>query len=124
MDVGDIRQADANVHAGVKYLRSMLERNFADATLEGEDQALFAFASYNAGPARVARLRAEAKQKGLDPDRWFDHVEPIAARRIGRETVRYVRYIYKYYVAYKLAAEIRAVREAVKSEEFGAPTPP
>ena len=124
MNVGDIRQADANVHAGVKYLRSMLERNFADATLEGEDQALFAFASYNAGPARVASLRAEAKQKGLDPDRWFDHVERIAARRIGRETVRYVREIYKYYVAYKLAAESRAVREAVKSEEFGAPTPP
>jgi len=123
MDVGDIRQADANVHAGVKYLRSMLERNFADATLEGEDQALFAFASYNAGPARIASLRAEAKQKGLDPDRWFDHVERIAARRIGRETVLYVRDIYKYYVAYKLAAESRAAREAVKSEEFGAPTP-
>ena len=123
MDVGDIRQADANVHAGVKYLRSMLERNFADATLKGEDQALFAFASYNAGPARVARLRAEAKEKGLDPNVWFDHVEWIAARRIGRETVRYVRDIYKYYVAYKLAAESRTVREAVKSEEFGASTP-
>ncbi len=124
MEVGDIRQADANVHAGVKYLRSMLERSFADATLEGEDQALFAFASYNAGPARVASLRAEAKQKGLDPDRWFDHVERIAARRVGHETVRYVRDIYKYYVAFKLAAESRAAREAVKSEEFGAPTPP
>ena len=123
MEVGDIRQAGANVHAGVKYLRSMLERSFADATLEGEDQALFAFASYNAGPARVASLRAEAKQKGLDPDRWFDQVERIAARRMGRETVRYVRDIYKYYVAFKLAAESRAVREAVKSEEFGAPTP-
>ena len=123
MNVGDIRQADANVHAGIKYLRSMLEQNFADATLEGEDQALFAFASYNAGPARVARLRSEAKEKGLDPNRWFDEVERIAARRIGNETVRYVRDIYKYYVAFKLAAESRAAREAARPEELGAPTP-
>jgi membrane-bound lytic murein transglycosylase MltF len=123
MDVGDIRQADANVHAGIKYLRSMLERNFADATLEGEEQALFAFASYNAGPSRVVRLRAEAEKKGLDPNRWFDNVEAIAARRIGRETVRYVRDIYKYYVAYKLAAESRAIREAARPEELGASTP-
>jgi membrane-bound lytic murein transglycosylase MltF len=123
MGVGDIHQPDANVHAGIKYMRSMLERNFADATLQGEDQALFAFASYNAGPARVARLRTEAEAKGLDPDRWFDNVEQIAARRIGAETVRYVRDVYKYYVAYKLAAEAQAARESARPGEVGTPAP-
>jgi membrane-bound lytic murein transglycosylase MltF len=119
MAVGDIREPEPNVHAGVKYLRRMLDRNFADASLEGEDRALFAFASYNAGPARVARLRTEAAAAGLDPNRWFDHVEHVAARRIGQETVRYVREIYKYYVAYKLAAQSRELREGARQEKFG-----
>jgi len=46
----------------------------------------------------------------------------IDAVVFGRETVRYVRDIYKYYVAYKLAAEGRAAREAAKPEELGAST--
>lgn len=69
----------------------------------GEGAALFAFASYNAGPARVRQLRAEAKRQGLDPSVWFNNVERVAAARIGRETVQYVSNIYKYYVAYQLA---------------------
>jgi membrane-bound lytic murein transglycosylase MltF len=119
MDVGDIRQPEANVHAGIKYMRQMIDRSFADADLEGEDQALFALASYNAGPARVAGLRREAAEKGLDPNRWFDHVEKIAARRIGRETVVYVRDVYKYYVAYSLSRESQEARESARPEEFG-----
>ena len=41
---------------------------------------------------------------GLDPNKWFDNVEVVAAREIGRETVQYVSNIYKYYVAYNLVA--------------------
>ena len=40
---------------------------------------------------------------GLDPNKWFENVEKVAARRIGRETVQYVDNIAKYYVAYRLA---------------------
>jgi membrane-bound lytic murein transglycosylase MltF len=43
---------------------------------------------------------------GLNPDIWFDNVEVVAARRIGRETVQCVSNIYKYWVAYKLALQI------------------
>ena len=60
------------------------------------------WASYNAGPARVAKLRAEAERLGLDPNVWFHNVEVVAARRIGAETVTYVRNIHKYYLVYKL----------------------
>jgi membrane-bound lytic murein transglycosylase MltF len=42
---------------------------------------------------------------GLDPNVWFGNVELVAAKEIGQETVTYVSNIYKYYVAYKLAAE-------------------
>ena len=78
------------------------------------DKMLFAFASYNAGPAKVARLRKEAAQAGLDPNVWFNNVERIAALRIGRETVQYVSNIYKYYVAYRLLEDERQERERAK----------
>jgi membrane-bound lytic murein transglycosylase MltF len=101
--ISDISEVDPNIHAGTKYLRFMTDRYFADD--EGVDQfnkALFAFASYNAGPAKIARLRKDAKKMGLDPNKWFHNVEVVAAKKIGRETVQYVSNILKYYVAYKL----------------------
>ena len=67
------------------------------------NKTLFVFASYNAGPNRIARLRKEAPDIGLDPNVWFGNVELVAAKEIGQETVTYVSNIYKYYVAYKLA---------------------
>jgi hypothetical protein len=36
----------------------------------------------------------------------------VAARRVGEETVSYVRNIYKYYVAYKLQLETLEQRRA------------
>lgn len=60
------------------------------------------FASYNAGPTRIARLRKQAATDGLDPNKWLGNVELVVARDIGQETVEYVSNIYKYYVAYKL----------------------
>ena len=78
--------------------------------MDSLDRTLFAFASYNAGPARVATLRTEAREMGLNPNKWFNNVEVVAAKDIGRETVTYVRNIYKYYVAYVLVAEQEAAR--------------
>jgi membrane-bound lytic murein transglycosylase MltF len=122
MGVGSIYEAENNVHAGVKYMRTMLDVYFKDASLSAEDRALFAFAAYNAGPGRVARLRAEAEKTGLDPNRWFGSVERVAARRIGQETVRYVRDIYKYYIAYRLTRELDAERERMRRELEEHPT--
>ena len=114
MKVGDVRQLDPNIHAGTKYLRFMTDRYFKDAPMDPVDKMLFAFASYNAGPAKVAQLRKEAKETGLDPNVWFNHVERIAAKRIGRETVQYVSNIYKYYIAYRLLDDERQERERAK----------
>ena len=74
------------------------------------EKVLFTFASYNAGPARIRGLRRKAEAAGLDPNLWFDNVEVIAAREIGRETVQYVSNIYKYYLAYKLLATQKGPR--------------
>ena len=52
----------------------------------------------------MINLRAKAEKAGYDPNRWFDNVEVIAAREIGRETVQYVANIYKYYLSYRMVA--------------------
>jgi len=119
LKVGDIRQVEANIHAGTKYMRLMIDQYYANEPMSELDKTLFAFASYNCGPARVRQLRAEAKKLGLDPNVWFGNVERVASKRIGRETVTYVGNIYKYAVAYQLALaqmqQRNADRKAVKS---------
>lgn len=112
LDVGDVAQLEPNIHAGVKYIRYLVDRHLRDEPMDEINKVLFAFASYNAGPARVSQLRREAKARGLDPNLWFDNVERVAAARVGRETVQYVANIYKYYIAYTLAqAEVSAELE-------------
>ena len=100
--IPDIEDLENNIHAGVKYLRFLRDRYFSDPAIDALNQTLFAFAAYNAGPAKVRRYRNETRKIGLDPNVWFGNVEVVVARRIGRETVQYVSNIYKYYIAYRL----------------------
>jgi len=93
---------ERNIQAGAKYLRWIVDEYFKDEPMTRLDKGLFALASYNAGPGRVRGLREKARKMGLDENRWFQNVEIVAAREIGRETVQYVGNIYKYYVAYDL----------------------
>jgi membrane-bound lytic murein transglycosylase MltF len=109
--IKNIHKAEPNVHAGIKYMRWIVDNYFDDEDLDPREQTLFAFASYNAGPTRIRSLRRKAEARGLDPDIWLDNVELIAAEEIGRETVQYVSNIYKYYIAYTLIAEQRARRQ-------------
>ena len=121
MKVGDITETEANIHAGIKYMRFMIDRYYENEPMTKLDKALFAFASYNAGPARVRQLRQEAAKRGLDPNVWFQNVEYVAAEKIGQETVTYVSNIYKYYIAYRLVLESQTSRkEAVEKIKGGA----
>jgi membrane-bound lytic murein transglycosylase MltF len=115
MQVGDIRQLEANVHAGVKYIRFMIDQYFEKEPMDEVNKMLFAFAAYNAGPARIRQLRRVAEERKLNPNVWFNNVEQIASERIGRETVQYVSNIYKYYVAYRLASEEADARRRQKT---------
>ena len=112
MNVGDVHKTEANINAGIKYMRYMIDQYYDKEPMTKLDKALFAFASYNAGPARVRKLRAEAASRGLDPDVWFQNVEYVAAERVGQETVTYVSNIYKYYIAYSLIMENQAATKA------------
>jgi membrane-bound lytic murein transglycosylase MltF len=111
MNVGDVTKVEANIHAGIKYMRYMMDQYYEKEPMTDLNKALFAFASYNAGPARVRKLRAEAAERGLDPNVWFHNVEYVAAERVGQETVTYVSNIYKYYIAYRLVMEAQAARK-------------
>jgi membrane-bound lytic murein transglycosylase MltF len=102
LNVGDITKIDPNINAGVKFIRNMVDRYYANEPMDDLNKMLFAFASYNAGPARIRQLRRETAARGLDANVWFNNVERVASERIGRETVTYVGNIYKYYVTYLL----------------------
>src|SRR6185295_5347297 len=125
MKVGNIRETEANIHAGIKYMRWMIDHYYGNEPMTKLDKALFAFASYNAGAGRMSQLRKEAAKRGLDPNVWFQNVEYVAAEKIGQETVTYVSNIYKYYIAYKLILEARTEREEaiekIKGENKGVP---
>jgi membrane-bound lytic murein transglycosylase MltF len=115
LKVGDIKQLEPNIHAGVKYMRNLMDANFKGEPIDPLNKGLMTFAAYNAGPGRLRQLRREAQKRGLDPNVWFGNVEQIASERIGRETVTYVSNIYKYYVAYRLVRDENERRAAAKA---------
>lgn len=115
LKVGDIRQLEPNIHAGLEYARLMIDHYHANGPMDALNKGLFAFASYNAGPPRIRQPREKAAARGLDPNKWFNNVEIVAAECIGRETVQYVSNIYKYDLAYQMVVEQMEEKAAVKS---------
>ena len=114
--IRNIELVENNIHAGTKYLRFIRDRYFSDPEINDLNQTLLSFAAYNAGPAKISKLRRETAANGLDPNVWFGNVEHAVAKRIGRETVQYVSNINKYYIAYTLLMERSAERKAAKTK--------
>jgi membrane-bound lytic murein transglycosylase MltF len=110
----DITDLESNVHAGAKYMALLRDTYFADESLAEDERMAFVWAAYNAGPNAVRRMRSRAAEMGLDPDRWFGNVEYAAQAMKGREPVRYVSNIFKYYLAYKRIMAIREARDRAR----------
>ena len=117
LKVGDIREIEPNIHGGAKYMDLLITRYFPDSDFSEQDRELFAFASYNAGPGNISKMRKLAKKRGLDPNKWFNNAEVVTAETIGFQTTTYVRNVYKYYAAYTLMLknleELRNARERI-----------
>jgi arylsulfatase A-like enzyme len=111
---------DDVINAGAKYMDELMTKYFRDAKFREDNRALFAFASYNAGPGNITKARKEAAKRGFDPNKWFNNVEVIVSEKIGVETTTYVRNIYKYYVGYKLLVESQEARDKAR-KQVGAP---
>lgn len=108
--VTDLSTPDNQIAAGTRYLASLL-KNFRAEDIEEFEAINLALAAYNAGPARLARLRTStADELNLNPNAWFFNVERAAARDVGLETVRYVANVNKYRLAYELGETILSAR--------------
>jgi len=105
ISIPNVMTSENNIHAGVKVLRQIADKYFSDPKIDAQNRLLLTFASYNAGPNRIADLRKQAAAQELDPNKWFGNVELLVSQRVGQTTVQYVSNIYKYYVAYKLVVE-------------------
>ena len=102
-------------------------RDRFDSKLPISERLWFTLAAYNAGAGHVHDARRLAKQKGYDPDRWFDHTEEAMlllskkkyARNArygfvnGREPVNYVRDIRQRFEAY-----VELGREVTTAQRF------
>lgn len=98
--VGNIQAVDNNVQAGAKYLALIERKFFSSRTLNERERMAFVLAAYNLGPERVQAMRAEARRRGLNPDRWFFQVERVAMDQVGMGPVSYVNSVNKYYLAF------------------------
>lgn len=116
LKVGDIRNIESNVHAGTKYMDLLMSKYFKGSKFNDENRALFALASYNAGPGNIAKMRRLAEAQGLNPNVWFDNVEVVTAAKIGIETTTYVRNIFKYYVSYRLVMDKKERAKKLKEQ--------
>jgi len=108
--IRNVNIAENNIHAGAKMLSNIEQTYFKDEGIDVRNKTLMTFASYNAGPSRIARLRKQAEVQGLDKNQWFGNVELMVAKEVGQETVQYVSNIYKYYIAYTMALEQKELR--------------
>ena len=118
--IPNIHTEENNIHAGVRMMHFLVKDYFDEPGLDRMNRTLFAIAAYNAGPAKIRSCRQKAKAMGYDPNRWFGNVEVATAKVVGRETTQYVANIYKYYLAYRMAAETKSRRVEAAERVRGA----
>jgi membrane-bound lytic murein transglycosylase MltF len=126
MGFDDISTADANVEAGAKYMRHVIDTYFSDVEnnpgvdrkVAEEEAYATALAAYNAGPTRISRLRRTAESRGVDSRRWFDQMELIVAREVGSEPVKYVQNVMEYSIQLQLTLMLSEERQRVEPNKL------
>jgi len=114
INIKNIYLLDNNIHAGTKYLNFLRTRYFSSHEIDPANRVYLSWAAYNAGPAKIYKIRKETAKRGFNPNEWFFNVEKIASEIIGNETVDYVANINKYFVAYQLYFDIYQQRNKMK----------
>jgi len=92
MGIDGWKQPAGNIQAGTKYMAWVRDR-FA-GELRPEDRNWLSLAAYNAGVGHVYDARLLAEEAGLDPNRWFDHVERAMLWKRDPKIYRKTRYGY------------------------------
>ena len=78
-------------------MRFIKDRYFSDPEISPDNQLYFTLAAYNAGPAKIRKMRYLAKKHGYDPNVWFKNVEIMTRKYVSREPVTYVTNINRYF---------------------------
>ncbi len=65
---------ESNIRAGVAYLK-YLDKYWRKHIDDREERVNFVLASYNVGPGHVQDARVIARERGKDPNRWFNNVD-------------------------------------------------
>lgn len=71
--IKDMHSPENGLRAGIKYM-AWIRKQLPD-DLPPDVKVWFTLAAYNAGLSHLKDARILAKQRGLNPDRWFGHVE-------------------------------------------------
>ncbi|OUS32494.1 hypothetical protein A9Q99_00005 [Gammaproteobacteria bacterium 45_16_T64] len=112
LGISNIHIPENGINAGLAYMHWLKGRFPGD--LDFEERIYFTLAAYNAGAGHVRDARKLATQLGLDPKRWFGHVEkamlllaqPKYYKKArfgyvrGAEPVHYVKSIRARYLGY------------------------
>jgi membrane-bound lytic murein transglycosylase MltF len=115
ININSVHEIDNNVHAGVKYMRYIMDNYLDDEKMTKSEKILFALASYNCGPSRIKKYQKEAVTKGLNPNKWFENVEKIAMEHKAVETVKYVRNISSLYISYQNAYNLQQQKDQMRT---------
>jgi len=110
--IKDLKKPENGLRAGIKYMRWIDDQ--LSNELPADVQVWFTLAAYNAGLGHLKDARSLAAQQGLNPNRWFGHVEkaflllskPQYYKKArygyvrGTEPVSYVKHIQALYKLY------------------------
>jgi membrane-bound lytic murein transglycosylase MltF len=107
-----------NVHAGVKYLKYLMDQYYPEDEYSATERLRFALATYNAGPGNMQKSVKRSEEMGYDPTVWFDNVEMGTMRQVGLEPVHYVRNINKYYLSFLISDILIDVKEEIKQKRL------
>ncbi|MDD7910232.1 lytic transglycosylase F [Pseudovibrio exalbescens] len=112
VDIKNYESLEGNIEAGAKYMRFLADHYFPETEIPEFEKMMMVFASYNAGPNRVKRVRPDAP----DPNMWFRSVEWEVAEAAGSEPIRYVKNIYRYYLLFDSMMQRSEVLRKVRTE--------
>jgi membrane-bound lytic murein transglycosylase MltF len=107
----DIRSVENNIHAGVKYLKYLMDQHFPEDQYSPTDRLRITLAAYNAGPGNMKRSIRKTAELGYDPTKWFGNIEMGTLRQVGLEPVHYVRNINKFYLSFLISDILKGMKE-------------
>jgi membrane-bound lytic murein transglycosylase MltF len=121
MGIEYINRPENNIHAGVKYLKWIMDNYFTEAEISADDRVRFALAAYNAGPSKIRKSRKVTADMGYDSSKWFGNCELGTMKHVGPEPVYYVRRVNKNYLAFFMSKVLKGIQQQ-KLENIGRPS--